>query len=476
MPPPENPFAARDHGHFERLAPEVLLWRNIVNSTVVVGRRGVAVIDTQVNAALARRLREAIAREIGKPILYAINTHYHWDHTNGNAVFHEAGATIVASERTARAMVERAPRQKDFLASRGFELGDDPVAPQLRFADHHSLDLGDVALELSHGKDAETADPTLVWMPQARILASGDTVMTGSFPIFGQPSQREGLENDAWLAALAEIRALDAAVVCPGHGPAARAPELALLERLMRYFLDTVRAHHRAGRTLTETIQVMEEEMPAWITRIPQVWGTPRYAILRVWAGLADLGEPGWQHVKPSAIPRAEPAPALPPAWAEAVAHAIEGGDPAQAVALAEAATRAHPQEPAAWTLVAQAFIRASRDLPSVLEKGDCFQAARTALRQALTLDPDYAPALLAQGQYRVMMAFRNGDDPTPGEALLERAAASPALSPRQRAEVAFYRGIAARARGQEEEAVNRFRAALRDDPSFRPALIASMR
>jgi phosphoribosyl 1,2-cyclic phosphodiesterase len=50
-------------------------------------RRGVAVIDTQVNHGLARRLRDAIARDIGKPILYAVNTHYHWDHILGMPFF-----------------------------------------------------------------------------------------------------------------------------------------------------------------------------------------------------------------------------------------------------------------------------------------------------------------------------------------------------------------------------------------------------
>jgi glyoxylase-like metal-dependent hydrolase (beta-lactamase superfamily II) len=474
MANPENPFAPREHGRLEQVTPRVHLWRNIVNSTVVVGERGVAVIDTQVNQALARRLLDAVQRAFARPVLYAINTHYHWDHTSGNAVFKQAGATLVASRRTAAAMVERAPRQKAFLSGRGFELGPDPLAPELFSDDHPRLDLGGVDLELIPGKSAETADPTLVWCEQERVLAVGDTVMTGSFPIFGQPSQREGLEDTGWLDALAQVRARGADHVCPGHGPLAHEPELALLERICRYFLEQVPRHRAAGRDLDATIRAMEEEMPAWITRIPEVWGTPRYAILRVWAGLEDLGQPGWQHLKPSAVPRVEPSARPSEPWIDAARHALEGGDAAQAVGLAEAATRELPNDPDAWALYAAAVVAASRGVASVLEKGDCFAAAKHAIDRALAIDPAHTPALLQAGQFQVMMAFRNGDDPSRGEALLDRAAGRE-LDRRQRAELAFYRGIAARARGDEASARARFQEAMLADPAFKPALIASM-
>ena len=470
----ENPFAPRDHGHFVAITPRVRLWRSIVNSTLFVGERGCALVDTQVNHALARRVLAAIAAEVGKPLLYVINTHYHWDHTNGNPVFQAAGATLLASRRTARAMVERAPRQKAFLSGRGFELGPDPTAPDAFAEEHPELDLGGLTLRLIPGSRAETADPTLVWCPQERVLAAGDTVMTGSFPIFGQPSQREGLEDGAWLTALEEVRSFQPEFVTPGHGPVAQAAELATLERICRYFLEQVPTHHAAGRTLSETIRLMEDEMPAWITRIPQVWGTPRYAILRVWAGLADLGEPGWQHHKPSSLPDAAPV-SLSERWQEAIEQCLEGGDPAQALALARAATAAHPQEPGAWTSVAQTVMACSRSIPSVLEKGDCFATAKAALAQALEIDPQYGPALLRAGEFQVMMAFRNGEDPARGLALLERAAAWPALTTRQQAELRFYRGMAARSQGDELGAHQLFRAAMVLDPSFRPAMLADL-
>lgn len=473
---PPNPFAPRSYGDLERVTDRVYLWRNIVNSTIFVGDHGLAVVDTQVNQAGARRLLSVLREQFAVPVRYAINTHYHWDHTAGNSIFQAAGAVLVASRRTGAAIAERQPRQKSFLASRGFELGPDPTGPDLLAEDQPNLDLGGLHLHLTPGLRAESSDPLLVRCPDQGVLASGDSVMTGSFPIFGQPSQDEGLRDDGWLAALAEIRASGLPMVCPGHGPVARGPELDLLERICRYFLDTVRTHHAAGRDLAGTIRVMEDEMPAWITRIPEVWGTPRYAILRVWSGLTNLGQPGWQHVKPSAIPRhadAVAAQADLAGWEALVSQAQEGGDQALAVSAAEAATAALPLQPGAWTLAASAYIAASRGIASVLEKGDCFDAARTALNRALALDPNFGPALLQRGQYHVMVAFRNGDDPTDGEEHLDRAASWPGLTIRQRAEVVFYRGIAARTRGDEPGAKACFGAALQTDPSFMPALLA---
>ena len=477
MRPAGNPFAPRTHGTLEQLTPRVALWRNIVNSTVFVGDKGLAVVDTQVNHGLAKRLLKAVETAYGKPVLYAINTHYHWDHTNGNAIFKAAGATLVANRDTADFMVSKAPRQKGFLASRGFELGQDPLPPDVLAEEAGVLDLGGLTLHLSRGHIAESDDPTLIWCPEERVLAAGDTVMTGSFPIFGQPSQREGLEDDRWLKALDEVRSFNAAHVTPGHGPVAHGPELDQLERICRYFLTEVKRHRDAGRDLAATIAEMEDGMPAWITRIPEVWGTPRYAILRVWAGLEDLGQPGWQHVKPSAIPRRAPTQAATDlaAWREQVAQALEGGDEALAVGAAQAATDALPQDPGAWTLYAQTLITVSRSIASVLEKGDCFDAAKKAVAKALDLDPACGPACLQLGQFHAMMAYRNGDDPAAAFPWLERAAADARLTRREQAEIAFYRGIALRARSDEAGAKAAFGQALATDPSFMPARLAQM-
>ena len=478
-PQMKNPFAPRQYGELEQINEHVYLFRNIVNSTIFVGSDAIAVIDTQVNHALAQRLLNLLKSTFNKPIRYAINTHYHWDHTNGNPVFKDAGALLVGNRDTADFMVSKAPRQKSFLSSRGFELGPDPLLHDIFIEDQSVFDLGGIHLECSRGHSAETDDPTLIYCPEANILAAGDTVMTGSFPIFGQPVQQEGLENYNWVKALDEVRTFNADGVCPGHGPLADTKSLQLLEDICRYFLDETKAAFDRGLDLHATITEIEAKLPEWIASIPEVWGTPRYAILRAWAGLADLGEPGWQHVKPSAIPENPTAAKTAcaelteaQAYCEAAEQCAEGGDLAQSVSILKLGCEQFPENAELLTAYGETLIEVSKTISSVLEKGDCFNLARQCWQKALAINPQYAPALLADAQFLVMMAFRNGDTPAKGLERLDQAESVHA----DPAKVAFYRGIAARCFADEDNAAKYFAQALAANPGFMPARLAMMK
>lgn len=478
----ENPFGPRSYGKLEKVTDRVWIFRNIVNSALVVGERGAAVIDTQVNKASARRLLGMIREVIGsKPILYSINTHYHWDHTNGNEVFKGAGATLVSGARTKRYMVDRAPRQKAFLASRGFALGDDPALPEVAFEGTLELDLGGQRLRLVAMGDAETDDASTVHVPDENVVCAGDTVMTGSFPIFGQPVMNEGLmANRSWLEAVARIRALGPSAVLPGHGPLARAAELDLFEKIMEYFLTEVRAAHTKGLSLGELLAEVEGNLPKWIRDMAEVWGTPRYAILRIWRGLVDDPEPGWQHRKPSAIPTADPAQVgtrtqgldTVESWASCAREAAEGGDSALAVAVARETARRFPDDAKAWVSLGRTLIQTSRVAASVLEKGDFFIEAKRSWERAQKLDPEHGPGHLLEGEMLVFTSYRNGDDTAPGESKV-RQGMELGLDAVDQGRALFLLGLAARTRGDEKTAVQRFNEALAKDPGLFPARLA---
>ena len=225
-----NPFAPRKYGELHEVARGVYILRNITNSSFVVGAKSVAVIDTQVNRPSAEQLLKFIRSVTDKPIEYVINTHYHWDHTNGNQLFKNEGATIIASRLTREFMVNRQDRQKEFLAGRGFELGNDPLLPDITFEKEYSLDIGNQPLELFFAGRAETDDATAVHVVRENILKSGDTVMTGSFPIFGQPVWDEGLQDQQWIDTIRRLAAFKPEHVVPGHGPLAHENDL---ERLI---------------------------------------------------------------------------------------------------------------------------------------------------------------------------------------------------------------------------------------------------
>lgn len=482
-PPRENPYAPRAYGSLEKVTDRVYLFRNIVNSSIVIGDKGVAVIDTQVNQPMARRLLRAVRTLTDKPILYTINTHYHWDHTNGNIIFHAEGATILSREMTKEFIVNRAPRQKAFLQSRGFELGADPYLPDQTFTMETEIDLGNQPLHLIHLGKAETDDATAVRIPKEGCIVSGDTIMTGSFPIFGQPVMNEGLTaNHDWIDTIGELRTYQPHHVLPGHGPLAHDAEINLLIQIEAYFLEEVRDRVERGMKPPELISDLEEALPDWITEITEVWGTPRYAILRVYRGLIDDPEPGWQHLKPSAIPSANVIEVEArtvglenyEGFRQASEEAEEGGDIGLAVEMLRESTRRYPYEPAAWVALAGLLYRSSRIISSILEKGDFFAEAKNAIKRALELDSAYAPALLLIGQSLISTAHRNGDDPAPGLRYIRRAL-DLNLTDTQLAQAYFCLGLAHRTNGDESQAKLAFAKAIAADPKYMPAQLANI-
>jgi glyoxylase-like metal-dependent hydrolase (beta-lactamase superfamily II) len=474
-----NPFAPIPHGKLVRVSEHCFIFRNTVNSGVVVGDDGVAVIDTQISEPMARRLVAAIRRVSDRPIRFAINTHYHWDHWAGNDVVAAAGAVLVGSSLTREFMQRRHRRQRAFLTGRGFSMPPhDPAHPVLTFDGELDLDLGGVSLELRHLGRAETDDATAVLVPADAVVVSGDTLMTGSFPILGQPVMAEGMSADrAWIRTLRALDALGAKAVIPGHGDVGGHAEIELFIELQEYFLSTVEALVEQGLTNEEILARMEAEMPPRYASMPQTWGTPRYAILRALRTCR-----GWQHEKPSALPGTPPqdleaalADLVPAAssHADAAAAAARQGRTDLALVLLAEGTRAFPGDLSLWTARGRQLIEASRQVSSVLEKGDFFSLARTCLERALELDPLHGPALVALGGYVAMSCHRGGDDPGPALALLDRALAVATLDERGRAEAHFYRGIAFRAREDEESAGAEFRLSIAADPSFPLARMA---
>ncbi len=473
-----NPFAPRAYGELLKITDRAYIFRNITNSSFVIGDRGVAVIDTQVNQPLAEILLRNIRSVTDKPILYAINTHYHWDHTNGNQLFKNLGATVVSSRLTREFMTTRYERQKDFLLGRGFEIAHDPMFPEETFEGERTLDLGGQTLRLFFAGKAESDDATAIWVEREKVLMAGDTIMTGSFPIFGQPVWDEGLEGAGqWQGTIAKLLSLKPAHIVPGHGPMALQKDVDFLLKIADYFTAEVRARVDRGMPLEAILADLEPRLPKWITEIPVVWGNPRYAILRIWRSLTLTPKadqlPGWQQFKPSAIPTPKK-PITAEHDLEAIAaEAGEGGDDGLRLAALEFAVRRRPNDADAHAALADALIEVSRKEDSVLEKGDFFSRAKSAWRRALEIDPQHVPSLIGKGRYLTMMAYRGGDDPAMGMIFLETARKHAARR-EHLAEINFYEGMGHRRLGNEARAKELFAESLSQNPGFMPARLAS--
>src|SRR5438445_2647974 len=82
------------------------------NAGFIVGDGGVLVVDTFFTPAAAEELIGEIRAQTKQPIKYAVNTHYHLDHTGGNQVFAERGVPIVAHDNV---MLWQTTKNKRFL-------------------------------------------------------------------------------------------------------------------------------------------------------------------------------------------------------------------------------------------------------------------------------------------------------------------------------------------------------------------------
>ena len=146
------------------------VWRNLftlshgegVNSnlTFLITKEGVVVVDTRVNPAEARKVKEAIRRQPELPILYAINTHYHGDHTIGNQVFRDSH-NIVAHENVRKALEFEAGKEHlEVFKSLKIPGMEETVVtpPNILFRDKMDIYAGEYHLELIHVKGHTDGD------------------------------------------------------------------------------------------------------------------------------------------------------------------------------------------------------------------------------------------------------------------------------------------------------------------------------
>src|SRR5262245_64165111 len=130
-------------GRYELQSPENR--GDMANASFVVGRDGVAVIDTLGSAVAGRELRNAIRTVTGKPIRYVINTHMHPDHVFGNAAFKEDDPVYVGHRKLARGLASRADRylaiNKQMLGDEAFQ-GIEIIPPTLAVDGRQMIDLG----------------------------------------------------------------------------------------------------------------------------------------------------------------------------------------------------------------------------------------------------------------------------------------------------------------------------------------------
>jgi glyoxylase-like metal-dependent hydrolase (beta-lactamase superfamily II) len=180
----------------------------------IVGDGEVLLIDTRSTAAQGRELLADLRRLTPAP-WRVVNTHHHFDHAFGNAIFRPG--EIWALERCAErlrvegeATRENIAREMPDLAAGLAETPIDP--PDRTFADRADLVVGGRAIELVHLGRGHTDNDIVVRVPDAGVLFAGDLVEQGAPPSFGDSYPLD------WPVALGHLLDRAAGPIVPGHG------------------------------------------------------------------------------------------------------------------------------------------------------------------------------------------------------------------------------------------------------------------
>lgn len=269
----------------------------VTNTTVVVGDKGVLVFDAAGLAIQGERLVKKVAELTDKPITHIAISHWHGDHSMGDykvlerfpsaqVISHAFTAEYIASPnmdkvepRDVKAESEYRAKVEKALAS-GVRSDGTPVTPTMRtfytdlledydfvrqeitrrqvtrptrtMSDSLVIDLGGRTVELRHIAPGNTKGDMFLWLPEERILATGDIVVHPTpYGFFSYPQ--------SWSAVMRELKALDAAYIVPGHGDImTNADYLDLLAQTMDLVATQVDAQARQGKTLDETRAAMD--------------------------------------------------------------------------------------------------------------------------------------------------------------------------------------------------------------------------
>ena len=235
-------------GVFAWIQPDGTWWLN--NAGAVTGGDGTMIIDTCATEARTRRFLDAVDGVTGgAPVRFAANTHEHGDHTYGNSLL-PIGTALIGHERMRSNLM--ADRLIDGCTPHWDPLPDwGPVSrrvPTIVTRTDLTVHTGDRRIDLLHpGYAAHTSGDLVAWLPEERVLFTGDLLFVGLTPLAFAGSVEGALRALEWIAGFG------AEVVVPGHGAVTRGVDLpgvlAEHERYYRLVLDLAADGLAAGRS-----------------------------------------------------------------------------------------------------------------------------------------------------------------------------------------------------------------------------------
>lgn len=219
------------------------------NIAVLPGRDGKLLIDAGF-AGARPRIADALAGLSSDPITHLINTHWHFDHTDGNDWLHAAGAAILAHENTRKHLsTDTRVRGWNFT----FKASPAGALPTAVFENEQTVHYNGATIALKHYPPSHTDSDISVHFTEADILHVGDTFWNGYYPFidYSTGGSIDGMIRAA-EANLAKVT--DKMIVIPGHGPIGSKADLTLFRDVLVTARNKVATFKKQGRSLDEIV------------------------------------------------------------------------------------------------------------------------------------------------------------------------------------------------------------------------------
>ena len=227
----------------------VLLQGSGGNMAAIAGPDGILMVDDGI--AVSKAKMEAQLKKIGKgPIRYVVNTHWHWDHTDGNVWIHRDGATIIGQENTAKHLGQ---------TIRVVEWGHTftPLPAEGRVAmmvkTERTLPFAGDTLRLRYYGPSHTDGDLSAYFTKADVLLTGDTWWNGLYPFIDYVA---GGSIDGMIRAANANIAMTGpkTIVIPGHGPVGGRADLITYRDMLVTIRNNVATLKKQGKTIDQII------------------------------------------------------------------------------------------------------------------------------------------------------------------------------------------------------------------------------
>lgn len=227
----------------------VLLEGSGGNMVALSAPDGILMVDDGI--AVSQDKIAAELRRIGPGSLrFVVNSHWHWDHADGNVWTHQAGATLIGQRNTAKHLGETIR-----VVEWGHTFSPEPAPGRIAMLveEEREMRFGGETIRLRHYVPSHTDGDLSAYFINADVLVTGDTFWNGVYPFIDYVA---GGSIDGMIAAAKANVAMCGpdTIIVPGHGPLGDCTSLVSFRDMLVSIRDRVAALKQDGRSLTEAI------------------------------------------------------------------------------------------------------------------------------------------------------------------------------------------------------------------------------